>query len=987
MKQWIMIAVLGLMVVQSCRAAEGQANRDSLPDDRAFASYAAPVLPADPDNARGEAPRDMQPTWFPHPPLVDFENLDGWTCAVYPPATGQFSRSQAMPLAGQYTGRLRFTCPSSNAWAVLKPPQPLLITQVFNHVQMWAYSPRRGLAVSPVLVLRDAAGQTHRLALGTVFWPYWSILDIPVHEPLALPASLVAIEFSGLRTESEQAESIYFDNLAFYTASTTPLEMSLPPAGSTLAPRLPTRDKSIVPTPAEETTGEAIRTGEIWVFRIRSGGQPISYRFEPQTGTLADLTVRVGGQNFTPCSGGGVRVILGGKEYAPGDPALKVEYLGPGSTLSAPEFRFRLSVGDQATEVIYRLTLIDASLVIEASCASASGLQAGRPPVSARYRQLFVPYLSYGYEGSPVLAGPDGWFGSWLWDYYNTDASRLSNTDTQYLPLTNGTRNPLRDRLVLTFARRFENILPNIPNPRATQAPNAIENVYCAVATGSAQALNVLNLWQQFKRYGVDHLIAKQHAEIWSPGSSAGTVPFFQNPHASPGIPGGDQALTEYIAKVKALGYRYALYTDYVLTMPVEAQWNEDDVSRGSDDSWLRDWYQAFQLTPLQSWVRAATYAPQIAQFGNNASYCDQHTSGPPWHWTDYDARKPLAGMFRPVIDAYAAVFEAERRAYKGPVYSEGNYHWMMAGLCDGNYARFSCDDRPPYQSPLLVDFDLLKIHPLEMDLGMGWQAAYGLANEFDSTGAANDRLLMATLIFGHAGLIYAPWNAPGRTMDPADPLGECRWVTLRTYFMTQQAQKRYLLQPVTRIEYESAGAWLATGEALANGAVNDGRVRVTYRNGLQVWANGSFTTDWEITLGAQQVVLPPGGYAVYQPGQLLEHSSLVNGKRADLAVTPEYVYADARGHQAPLGPLRLDGAAVLKPEGKALRVITLNPAQTIAIKLAQLPFTAPRAGRLRVVWEDEAGTRREEAPAAAVDGELTLRFPDWALLAVVRTD
>lgn len=52
-----------------------------------------------------------------------------------------------------------------------------------------------------------------------------------------------------------------------------------------------------------------------------------------------------------------------------------------------------------------------------------------------------------------------------------------------------------------------------------------------------------------------------------------------------------------------------------------------------------------------------------------------------------------------------------ERKAYNGPVYSEGGHHWWYAGLLDGNYAN---DDL--LKLPIFPDFNLLKIHPLEMD-------------------------------------------------------------------------------------------------------------------------------------------------------------------------------------------------------------------------------------------------------------------------------
>jgi hypothetical protein len=92
------------------------------PDDPKFRSLSQPVLQSDPEGLQGEAPRDLQPTWFPHRPLVSFEDLTGWTYSVFSPATGEFMRSQGMPLSGKENGRLRFACPGGNGWAVLRPP-------------------------------------------------------------------------------------------------------------------------------------------------------------------------------------------------------------------------------------------------------------------------------------------------------------------------------------------------------------------------------------------------------------------------------------------------------------------------------------------------------------------------------------------------------------------------------------------------------------------------------------------------------------------------------------------------------------------------------------------------------------------------------------------------------------------------------------------------------------------------------------------------
>ena len=89
---------------------------------------------------------------------------------------------------------------------------------------------------------------------------------------------------------------------------------------------------------------------------------------------------------------------------------------------------------------------------------------------------------------------------------------------------------------------------------------------------------------------------------------------------------------------------------------------------------------------------------------------------------------------------------------------------------------------------------------------------------------------------------------------------------------------------------------------------------------------------------------------------QLAEYSAPVNGERVDLAVTPEYLYADARGRSAELGPIRLTGAAVIKPAADNVDVIAITPRQTIRLRPADLPFPAPKGPGFWVRWEAVSG-------------------------------
>ena len=115
--------------------------------------------------------------------------------------------------------------------------------------------------------------------------------------------------------------------------------------------------------------------------------------------------------------------------------------------------------------------------------------------------------------------------------------------------------------------------------------------------------------------------------------------------------------------------------------------------------------------------------APQIKRkFDPDSAYTDVHTAVSPWGYNDYDARVPGAGTFAQTFYAYGELLRNDSRVYSGPIFSEGTYQWLYAGLADGNYA-LAYDGRPLAKEPLLPVFDLYQIHPKECDIGMGWTA------------------------------------------------------------------------------------------------------------------------------------------------------------------------------------------------------------------------------------------------------------------------
>jgi hypothetical protein len=204
------------------------------------------------------------------------------------------------------------------------------------------------------------------------------------------------------------------------------------------------------------------------------------------------------------------------------------------------------------------------------------------------------------------------------------------------------------------------------------------------------------------------------------------------------------------------------------------------------------------------------------------------------------------------------------------------------------------------------VDFDLRKIHLLEMDAGMSWIDRYvGSPEDEAALGgpeAAQDRFTAATLAFGHQGTFT------GRAFRGCS-------ADLKTSYMLTPLQRLYAMRRAEAIRYHDPadGRSLATSEALLSGAYRHSQVHVRYETGLEVWVNGSLTEAWLVETGGETYRLPPSGFVARGPEDLLVYSAQTDAGRVDFATYGDTRFVDARGQRQTLGPFDTDGAAILR--------------------------------------------------------------------------
>jgi hypothetical protein len=475
------------------------------------------------------------------------------------------------------------------------------------------------------------------------------------------------------------------------------------------------------------------------------------------------------------------------------------------------------------------------------------------------------------------------------------------------------------------------------------------------------------------KRYGVDNVIANDFAALFIVDYAEGFAMRWR-PHPLLTM---DQAKA-YIRDVKDLGYLAGVYADFCDYFPYNENWDEDKVSLTADGDLLESWYGNFGTKPtaLPGLIRAVggkcreLYQPDCV-------YLDTHTCyGPAAR--DYEAGAAGAGLgWTTVVPNGDAIVEA-RKQY-GSTMSEGVHRWLYAGLADMDYASL-----PTFagsaSAPPLVDFDMLKIHPFGHGTMMGYSPSAFLSAEDNAALFADPgRSLGSTVFYKYvsASLAYGHMLILGYGYIP--PVSRI----IHYYALMQGIQREYLTDNAAEISYHDRSGFVSISRALINDTLKTGRVRVRYSRGLVVYVNYNDKSDWTVESGGAAYDLPPYGWVIEKPGEILAFSALVAGKRTDFVKCADYLYLNTGDAAAVEGPLDVSGAAWVKHEGKAWRVIPcgdlgawqtypppgLPPGRYRDFKLAAVP--ADR-GCKRLVLDTQAlmGRPAAEVQVSARDDE-----------------
>ena len=940
---------------------------------------------------------------LPVEPVVRFGEVDlaKWRVEGVGGGTADAERTREELCWSEASLKITYTGEGMHSGFVLRPPEPLPAPEDADVARLWllgrAYGwNKRRTSEDPLLwhylELCDAGGDTHRLRFGRrVSYPFWYVARKRLPSEWPRPLACTGIGFMGCT--NREPRPLILDALVFAREEqrktlTTDVRLDDLP--------FPTDPDGLLPSQlAGPFVNRIGRTDHGCALSYQGKDGRLEYVYHPRTGTLEDVEVlwtKAGGnaaaRRFKMAVEGGPVVEIDGRSYPPSSSGLRRTCLRFDVSEERVRTRWRCDATGGSTEYVLSLAVKGKSLLVEveATDEALSGFTAGQIEGAAGARFVDVPYWTWvawdwGRDGGVAVVGDV--FVSGFVDWYRSQASRITfgpprishrpealtgesvtfAPGVEYRTGSDGHRNSLHERFIFTVSPNVHETMPNIPHSRSRNGAKLAPYVHST--GGQARRLaEQLEQWRELAAYGVNRVYVRHFDGMWA-DRPQGTQEWTLTEHAAPLV--GDVAMKKYLDELRGLGFLPVLYTNYTDLQPVAAEFDWDKIAlHPNGDISDHCWPGSYPLKPLRAVELEARYAPRIAErFGTQGSFCDVHTAAAPWGKVDYDARLPGAARFGTTYRCYAKLLLNERATY-GAVYSEGSVHWLYAGLHDGSDGQLRSPH--PHREPFLVDFDLLKIHPKQMDAGMSWISRYVVSpedtRELGGPEAAQDRFTAATIAFGHQGAFTGYRFRDYRT-------------DIKTYYLIQPLQMQYAMCEAAEIKYRDpeTGQMLATSDAIRSGAYRHSQVYVRYDGGLEVRVNGSFEKEWEVAVDDQAHVLPPSGFMCRDP-DVLVFSATVNGGRVDYRQTRDVRFIDARGKRQRMGEIETDGAAILRREGKvAWCVWPLGRLSVLRIDVGALGLVTP----VSVTAYEQEGEAIETSQIEVTDGFLTVPIEEEA--------
>lgn len=864
----------------------------------------------------GKPPYEMEGRKEAREPLLTFDDCSLWQIRT-DRAEAMLYRTQEKRVIGEYSGKVVYKTTQPQAGFRVELVKPYKFKKEWDCINFWNHGnhwlwENSGQAMTHYAIIEDAKGREITIPFmqewlwRNLNYKYWFLNHIKLNDSIQRPITFIGMEFRGNATVPGEENQIYLGPVYGYQEVLKP--MTFKPLPEKLP--FPLRKETILPiNKTSKYSNKVVKSDGNYDFSYKGDDCKLTYIVDPAV-PMGKVRVLYNGKEKVINEDAGI-VFAGGetaswklKKQTLKNDTLFLVYKASGKHFSR---NFECSYTIRQKSLVW-------TIEEKAKEGAVEEIRLGKTGSVDGGKLVDIPFLTYNpfandsyVHDRPSLLCAEDLFYFTMFDWYYSDASMLFggekgitngmaayNGGARYYPLNNKKRNPVRERLFINVSPDVHEVFPTIDNPVSPMRSNQADRLW--YTSGGSDLKKLGDFVSDMRSKGVEKVSARYHEDFWRADGESYTFRTKPNPNLSV------EQLREYVHFVQGKDWRIGSYTNYMDFAPVNALWNEDWVRIShKDGGWGPAWCRCYAPKVSIGWEQQAILAPQIHKMlGTNFSYCDVETCISPMDRVDYDYRTPGAGKFRTVIEYIGMTLLNERRAYQGPVYSEGGTHWFYAGLLDGNYSYMDSS------WPIFPDFQLLKINPLEMD---AMQNASGYA------------YLAYAYAYGNIGVLSEGTDA------------------IMRYAFLQPFQEYYSMIPVTEIAYHDGQKYVNSSEAVKAGLIKAPRLKVSYESGLVLYSNFG-EADWTVTVKGKEYRLPKNGVLAVHPEKNLLAVSAINlssekKERLDNVYSDHLYYFDSHKENIERGRLAGKGCYMLKKEKFGWEVIPVKETETVDFDLS----------------------------------------------------
>lgn len=524
--------------------------------------------------------------------LVDFENLQGWRLETSDGIEAKLLRTDEQIVYGKYAANITAD-EVAKGYIRLYPPNPIPISNGATAANMWArYMPYRyggGPKVDFALVLEDKTGELYTIDLGHGDWGIWEFLNVTLvapdgkrfnYEPAQKMTEPVNLKYIKIQLDPRTTKApinFYLDSLCIYKDVLKPLNFKYSPDD---LPK-PTTDDTILPICKNPVRNDRKALKDCYEFVCTQGDERIVYRVTPGAGNLSDIEVDYNGFLFKPCKNGGITFKLSDEIIVPEDPLAIVEMQS--STFNNGVLKTAWSIEYNGDRALYNLDyqVRAKSLIIDLGSrkGDATKIVIGSASPMPEAKLIKVPYLRFEGESPKIVCFKNVFLSAFL-DWWNSDATSLFaksgptedgvgvyyNGGSEYLALTNGKYNKVKERLFINVSGDFQEVLPSLPNPKSPYLEEYRSAVWRWLYGGPTK----IDWVKDLHRYGVEDFMVRFHADAMRDSDQSYSMRINVNPKV------GDSLLRQAGQEIKDMGYGFAVYSCYMTAEGVNKEFDPD---------------------------------------------------------------------------------------------------------------------------------------------------------------------------------------------------------------------------------------------------------------------------------------------------------------------------------------------------------------------------------------------------------------------------